>query len=69
MTSAGALTEYRWPTPSPTCPVITVALDGNIWFTETFANRIGRVETDKKQPPLRQSSVLERFAHTAARPA
>jgi streptogramin lyase len=47
LTTAGVITEYPVANPAAHVSGITVALDGNIWFTETFANRIGRLETDK----------------------
>ncbi|HJV08350.1 MAG TPA: hypothetical protein VJ653_01670, partial [Acidimicrobiales bacterium] len=47
ITTAGAITQYAVGNPFAHVSGITVALDGNIWFTETFANRIGRLETDK----------------------
>lgn len=42
-----ALTEYPVANPGAHVSGITVAPDGNIWFTESFANKIGRLETDK----------------------
>jgi uncharacterized protein (TIGR03437 family) len=47
ITTAGVITEYPIPTPTPgSGPVwITSGPDGALWFTETNANQIGRITT------------------------
>src|SRR5262249_55501472 len=39
------VTEYPIPTPNSGSSNITVGPDGNFWFTETSANKIGHVTT------------------------
>ena len=41
----GVLTEYQIPTPMSSPQGLAVGPDGAIWFTETAANRIGRIPT------------------------
>jgi Planctomycete extracellular len=42
---AGVIAEYPIPTPSSFPAGITAGPDGNLWFTEGFANKIGRITT------------------------
>jgi streptogramin lyase len=42
---AGAITEHPLPTAESAPQGITVGPDGNLWFTETQGNRIGRITT------------------------
>jgi hypothetical protein len=43
VTTAGAFTEYSIPMPNSAPMGITVGPDGALWFTETGANKIGRI--------------------------
>src|SRR5262249_61650220 len=42
-TASGRCTEYDLPTANATPIGITVGADGNLWFAEKAANRIGRI--------------------------
>jgi streptogramin lyase len=44
MTTAGGLTEYTLPAAS-TPFQIAAGPDGNLWFTETYNNKIGKITT------------------------
>ena len=41
--AAGTVTEFPVPSGSPVG--ITAGPDGNLWFTEQIANKIGRITT------------------------
>jgi hypothetical protein len=43
VTTVGAFTEYSIPMPNSAPMGITVGPDGALWFTETGANKIGRI--------------------------
>jgi virginiamycin B lyase len=43
ITTTGALTEYTTPTAGSRPVIITAGHDGNLWFTEVFANQVGRL--------------------------
>jgi virginiamycin B lyase len=43
---AGALKEWRIPTPGSAPKGIAPGPDGNLWFTEQLGNAIGRITTD-----------------------
>ena len=45
-TPAGAVTEHDVPTAASAPGSITPTFDGNLWFTETTGNAIGRITTD-----------------------
>jgi streptogramin lyase len=42
---AASITEFNVPTPASTPFDITTGSDGNLWFTERGANKIGRITT------------------------
>lgn len=44
-TSTGSITEFPLPTPGGSPGDITVGPDHNLWFTEDYANKIGRIST------------------------
>jgi virginiamycin B lyase len=41
--ATGALTEYPLPVIGPRVGAITAGADGNLWFVQPSANRIGRL--------------------------
>src|SRR5262245_25652355 len=41
--AAPTFTEYAIPTPTAGAAIITVGPDGNLWFTESQASKIGRI--------------------------
>src|SRR5438067_405640 len=43
MTTSGVITEFPIPTPDSDPYVLTAGPDGNLWFTESEANQIGRI--------------------------
>src|ERR1700724_466959 len=43
--SAAKITEYPVPTAGSSPGVIAAGPDGNLWFTESSANKIGRIST------------------------
>ena len=45
ITTDGTITEYALPTPAAGPVGITTGPDGALWFTEQFANNIGRIST------------------------
>ncbi len=44
ITLEGAITEFPLPQADSAPVGITAGPDGNLWFTESFSNKIGRVE-------------------------
>jgi virginiamycin B lyase len=42
----GGMTEYKVPTPNASLRSVAVGPDGDLWFTENFANKIGRMAPD-----------------------
>jgi virginiamycin B lyase len=42
---AQTISEFPVPTPGSQPAGITTGPDGNLWFTETVANQIGRITT------------------------
>src|SRR4030095_6225840 len=42
----GRVTEWPVKTPDASLRGVTVAPDGDLWFTENFADRIGRMRPD-----------------------
>jgi len=44
MSATGHLTEYPVPTSNAGVDGITAANDGSLWFTETLANKVGRID-------------------------
>jgi len=42
----GAIKEFVIPTPNASLRGVTVGRDGDLWFTENFANKIGRMAPD-----------------------
>ncbi len=43
ITTTGGLTEYTTPTANSRPVIITTGHDGNLWFTEVFADQVGRL--------------------------
>ena len=43
MTASGVFTELRHPTPASGINQIALGGDGNLWFTERQAHKIGRL--------------------------
>jgi virginiamycin B lyase len=43
MTTSGTLTQYPTPTPVSDPNQIVAGADGNLWFTEQQAHKIGRL--------------------------
>ena len=39
----GSIAEFAVPTPNASARGVTVGADGDLWFTENFANKIGRM--------------------------
>jgi hypothetical protein len=46
MTTGGVITEFSIPTTGSNPRGITAGPDGNLWFTEEFGNKIGRITPD-----------------------
>jgi virginiamycin B lyase len=44
MAQDGSVVEFEVPTPDASVRGIAVTPDGDIWFTENFANKIGRFD-------------------------
>ena len=42
----GTITEFPVPTPNASLRGVAVGADGDLWFTENFANKIGRMASD-----------------------
>jgi virginiamycin B lyase len=42
----GNIREFKIPTPNASLRGVTVGPEGNLWFTENFANKIGRMRPD-----------------------
>jgi streptogramin lyase len=42
ITVSGVITEFATPTPNSTPVSIVAGPDGNLWFTENMASKIGR---------------------------
>ena len=42
----GTIVEFPVPTPNASLRGITVGADGDLWFTENVANKIGRMAPD-----------------------
>ena len=40
------MTEHKVTTPNASLRSVAVGPDGDLWFTENFANKIGRMATD-----------------------
>ena len=45
-TATATFTEFKVPTPNASLRGVTVGPDGDLWFTENFANKIGRMAPD-----------------------
>ena len=43
----GTITEFPIPTPNSVPNAITAGPDGNLWFTENGANKIGQITNGK----------------------
>ena len=41
--ATGQVTEYPLPTPNASPAIITLGPDGNLWFTEAHAGKLGKV--------------------------
>ena len=41
-----AIVEFEVPTPDASVRGIAITPDGDVWFTENFANKIGRIDAD-----------------------
>jgi virginiamycin B lyase len=46
MDAQGRVTEWPVKTPDASLRGVTVAPDGDLWFTENFSNKIGRMAPD-----------------------
>ena len=57
ITTTGTVTEYAIPTATSSPTGITTGPDGNIWFAETNANKLGRISP---------SGVITEFAITTS---
>lgn len=44
--NAGTVTEYSIPTPISEPVGIANGPDGNLWFTESYGNKIGKITTE-----------------------
>ena len=42
----GNITEHKVPTPNASLRGVTIGLDGDLWYTANFANKIGRMAPD-----------------------
>ena len=42
----GTIVEFPVSTPNASLRGVTVGADGDLWFTENFANKIGRMAPD-----------------------
>ena len=42
----GKIVEHKVPTPDASLRGVTVGLDGDLWYTANFANKIGRMAPD-----------------------
>jgi virginiamycin B lyase len=43
MTTSGVLTEFSIPTGASGPSAIAAGADGNLWFTENYANQVARI--------------------------
>ena len=41
----GTIEEFAIPTPNASARSVAVTTDGELWFTENFANKIGRMDS------------------------
>ena len=55
MAGAATITEFPLPTGSGAPLAITAGPDGALWFTESEANKIGRITTATPPPPSHDS--------------
>ena len=67
MTPAGQMTTFPLPTPKSGAWGITAGPDGNLWFTEPYANQLGRITpsgqvTEFPVPPFYLSEKEEIIA-------
>ena len=44
----GRITEWPVKTPNASLRGVAVAADGDLWFTENFSNKVGRMAPDGK---------------------
>jgi len=42
----GSIAEFAIPTPNASARGVAATADGNLWFTENFANKIGRMDAN-----------------------
>src|SRR2546422_11080883 len=49
LTATGKFTEFPLPNPGSGPTTVSIAPDGQLWFTESSGNRIGRMRQDGTQ--------------------